>query len=197
MQKKLLNISLEGNLLKEIKDILDELHIMTRIKFQQQMVAESFIKHIKEIIEPKLAQWERQQIGSPPPSEPNTPNIGGLGSPESQLMEQINNARWTLTRASDLLKGAQDRIRELTALEDAARNTSAAVRNISFYGASSGTNKVQLKDLLALKQQQAGVIEAREAVKQAKETLKQGRSIILFTVVSIVFVSFRIYHSTL
>ena len=38
------------------------------------------------------------------------------------------------------------------------------------------------------RQQQAGVVEAREAVKQANETLKQGRSIILFTVVTIIFV---------
>jgi len=47
----------------------------------------------------------------------------------------------------------------------------------------------QLKDLLTLKQQQAGVIEAREAVKQAALTLKQGQSIMLFTVVTIIFVS--------
>ena len=33
------------------------------------------------------------------------------------------------------------------------------------------------------------MIEAREAVKQAKETLKQGQSIMLFTVVTMVFVS--------
>jgi hypothetical protein len=44
--------------------------------------------------------------------------------------------------------------------------------------------------LLTLKQQQAGVIEAREAVKNAAETLKQGQSIMLFTVVTLIFVSF-------
>jgi Mg2+ and Co2+ transporter CorA len=38
-----------------------------------------------------------------------------------------------------------------------------------------------------LKQQQASVVEAREAVKQGEETLKQGRSIMLFTVITIVF----------
>ena len=47
----------------------------------------------------------------------------------------------------------------------------------------------QLKDLLTLKQQQAGVIEAKEAVKQATETLNQGGTIMLFTVVTIIFVS--------
>lgn len=54
------------------------------------------------------------------------------------------------------------------------------------YATPFADNK-QLKDLLTLKQQQAGVIEAREAVKQATETLKQGRSIMLFTVVTIIF----------
>jgi hypothetical protein len=46
-----------------------------------------------------------------------------------------------------------------------------------------------LKDLLALKQQQASIVEAREAVKQAQETLRQGRAIMLFTIVTIIFVS--------
>jgi hypothetical protein len=46
-----------------------------------------------------------------------------------------------------------------------------------------------LKELLALKQQQAGIVEAREAVNQAQETLRQGRSIMLFTIVTIIFVS--------
>jgi hypothetical protein len=59
--------------------------------------------------------------------------------------------------------------------------------------------------LLTLKQQQAGVIEAREAVKQASLTLKQGRSIMLFTVVTIIFVrssfslsnSFHVMHKSM
>jgi hypothetical protein len=33
------------------------------------------------------------------------------------------------------------------------------------------------------------VVEAREAVRQGTETLKQGKSIMLFTAVTIVFVS--------
>jgi hypothetical protein len=44
--------------------------------------------------------------------------------------------------------------------------------------------------LLSLKQQQASVVQAREAVRQAEETLRQGRSIMLFTVITIIFVSF-------
>jgi hypothetical protein len=50
------------------------------------------------------------------------------------------------------------------------------------------TDFTQLKDILTLKQQQAGVIEAGEAVELARVTLFQGRTIMLFTIVTIVFV---------
>jgi hypothetical protein len=40
-----------------------------------------------------------------------------------------------------------------------------------------------------LKQQLAGVDLARQAVVQTEETIRQGRSIMLFTVVTIIFVS--------
>lgn len=54
-------------------------------------------------------------------------------------------------------------------------------------------NSKKLNDLLGLKQQQMGVVEARlearEAVEQGRETLRQGRTIMLFTVVTIIFVS--------
>jgi hypothetical protein len=47
----------------------------------------------------------------------------------------------------------------------------------------------KVNDLLALKQQQAGVMQAWQSVKQSEETLRQGRAIMMFTVVTIVFVS--------
>jgi hypothetical protein len=52
---------------------------------------------------------------------------------------------------------------------------------------------MQLNELLALKQQQMGVVEARlearEAAQQGRETVRHGRTIMLFTVVTIIFVS--------
>jgi hypothetical protein len=42
-----------------------------------------------------------------------------------------------------------------------------------------------------LKQQLAGVDLARQAVVQTEETVRQGRSIMLFTVVTIIFVSIK------
>jgi hypothetical protein len=59
----------------------------------------------------------------------------------------------------------------------------------------ANTKSEQLKDLLTLKQQQAGVIEAREAVKQAQLTLKQGQSIMVFTIVTIIFLPLSFFAS--
>lgn len=182
MENALLNINPEGNLLKEVKDILDELHIMTRIQLQQQAIAESFVWHIKDILQPKIAG----------PADSWLDMLSESGAPESPVdassqREQFESAKRTLARADALLKETKARIAELKTLEEAASNTSTAVRYPAHALSSHVTDTSQLKDLLTLKQQQAGVIEAREAVKQATETLKQGRSIMLFTVVTIVF----------
>jgi len=43
--------------------------------------------------------------------------------------------------------------------------------------------------LLQLKQQQAGIMEAKAAKQRADESIKQGRAIVAFTIVTIFFVS--------
>lgn len=48
---------------------------------------------------------------------------------------------------------------------------------------------LQVKDLLELKQQQAGVLQAWLSVNQSDEAIKQSRSVMIFTIVTIVFVS--------
>jgi len=97
---------------------------------------------------------------------------------------------WTMLRAMELLDSIGDQLLELSYLKEAAENTSAAVSPLDKPSPSRiYLTKEQLRDLLALKQQQAGVVEAREAVKQGEETLRQGRSIMLFTIVTIIFVS--------
>jgi Mg2+ and Co2+ transporter CorA len=45
----------------------------------------------------------------------------------------------------------------------------------------------QLRDLLTLEQQQASIIEATAALHRADETVKQGRTIMVFTVITIIF----------
>ncbi|KAK1757113.1 hypothetical protein QBC47DRAFT_378429 [Echria macrotheca] len=45
----------------------------------------------------------------------------------------------------------------------------------------------QIRELLDMKQQQSGIIEAKAAIRRADETVLQGRSIVVFTVVTIFF----------
>ena len=125
-QKKMLNINLEGNLLKEIKDILDEIHILTRVKQQQQTVIESFVKHIKQSLSPQLtskASWH-----------PMIPFYEDECDPELELMDRETRAaaRLTVARADHLLNDVHDRIGELKTLEITARKTAAAVSSIAF-----------------------------------------------------------------
>jgi len=50
-QDSLLDINPEGDLLREIKDIMDELFIMTLIKIQEETVARTFVKHVQRLLQ--------------------------------------------------------------------------------------------------------------------------------------------------
>jgi hypothetical protein len=54
---------------------------------------------------------------------------------------------------------------------------------------------LQLRELLDIKQQQSGIIEAKAAIRRADESVTQGRYIVVFTVVTIFFVSQPSYYS--
>jgi hypothetical protein len=47
----------------------------------------------------------------------------------------------------------------------------------------------QLQALLSLKQQEISITESRAALQQGEESVKQGRAIMAFTIVTIFFVS--------
>ncbi|KAK4238609.1 hypothetical protein C8A03DRAFT_43673 [Achaetomium macrosporum] len=76
----------------------------------------------------------------------------------------------TLDRAGALILEMKLRREELANLEKRQANT-----------------RTQLRELLDMKQQQAGIIEAKAAIRRADETVIQGRSIVVFTVVTIFF----------
>lgn len=205
-QNTLLNINPEGNLLKEVKDIMDEIHIMLRIKEHQHVVMEGLVKNIRRALLPVVRGPKKNHVGGLA-SVSSTP--WGL-TPEDEfrfeddtVQRKVENARRTLDKSDLLILDLDERISELRALLDNAHNTSAAVssrfhmfdlsKQASFFFSFFflvivlTSTPLQLKDLLTLKQQQAGVIEAREAVKQAQLTLKQGQSIMIFTIVTIIF----------
>jgi hypothetical protein len=144
-QDTLLDINPEGDLLREIKDILDELFIMTIIKTQEEAVIRTFVKNCQ-----RLQNWTSPGDFSNADnrSERSSPRLGPFKSHKGtvslgqgplinfDLQNDSEDVSWTMTCARELLDSLQDQLIELQSLKNAAENTSLA-----------------LKDLLALKQQ--------------------------------------------
>ncbi len=74
----------------------------------------------------------------------------------------------TIYEAEILLEQINNRQAEIQDLEDSAMRTCR-----------------QLEGLLSLKQQQASIVEAKAALRRADESVKQGRAIMAFTIVTI------------
>ncbi len=207
--KSLLDINPEGLLLREIKDISDELNIMLSVKNKQQRVFKQFKKYVEQILAPGLAlskefgTAKQKKITGDSDSDISASddhNQSNLSVPvpnrnsnklekRPSHQERERDARWTLEFANDVITGLEDRIADLNNLKESAEHTEKAVRLPHRALTNMFTDYTQLDGLLGLKQQQAGVIQARKAVQQTEETLKQGRSIMLFTVITIIFVS--------
>lgn len=178
--EKLLDINPEGTLLKEIKDILDELHMMTKVYSEQQTVVQSFSAHIQK-----------------------------LGRKRNGASQRTKN------KASQLVKEISRRKAEIHELTIAAERTAdGACRSFPpspFHQITifRWLIYMQLKELLDLKQKHANVSEARAGVlhaeeanlilnatrklfeESAKQTIqgsKQNRSLMIFTIVTIIFV---------
>jgi hypothetical protein len=106
MAKVLLDINPEGKLVREIKDILDELNIMIQIKKHQERVLAEFMKHTNHIS-------EELQNSSP---------TGTKAATEDKRSEWWRNAY-----AHDIEAGLKDRVAELNNLRESAENAEKAV----------------------------------------------------------------------
>ncbi|KAK2610531.1 hypothetical protein N8I77_003954 [Diaporthe amygdali] len=154
----LLNVTPEAELQREIRDIIDELNIMLHIVGQQQEVIKRFVRFAEEILRSTKSN-PTKSLGQAVSATP----VDVL----SIVNDQINSFE---TRKVDLLSEVENRIKELEGLKASALSTAENVN-----------------DLLSLKQQQASVVQAYEAMKQGEETVSQGKAIMVFTVMTILF----------
>lgn len=133
-QDTLLDINPEGDLLKEIKDILDELFIITLIKSQEETVIRTFVKNCQRIQNwTDRGDWAAWSIT---PTKRIVSFLGQVPHINADQHYDQEDVNWTKICARELLDNLQDQLMELQSLKNAAENTSFA-----------------LKDLLALKQQ--------------------------------------------
>ncbi|KAK8001125.1 hypothetical protein PG991_013347 [Apiospora marii] len=169
----LLDINPEGKLQREIKDIIEELEIMIHINRTHRTILNGFIHQVIHIMDPNgrlkhrvsLHKFDKDHaeatVPNPQPSQASRKGSGIVNEADYDRFE---------TKANELLNKVTSRIEELEELRRSAQSTSDSI-----------------KDLLALKQQQASVVQAWQAAQQTEETVAQGRSIMMFTVVTIVF----------
>ncbi|KAK4449050.1 hypothetical protein QBC34DRAFT_438485 [Podospora aff. communis PSN243] len=201
----LLDIHPEGKLQREVKDILDELDIMINITRRQRELIRRFCRHVENILDPD-GRWrhgsEDQSHGVVEDEEPNENEAAtrssagrraassasngdgassgkGVASEEERAKKEAEkrdksrrkkHLEWFRMQSQDLLCEVGDRIEELEGLRESAKSTAQSVN-----------------DLLNLKQQQASVVQAWESVNQAEEAVRQGRAIMMFTIITIIF----------
>ncbi|KAI2465954.1 hypothetical protein F4781DRAFT_371588 [Annulohypoxylon bovei var. microspora] len=178
----LLDINPEGQLEREIKDIIEELDIMIHITKIHKKTLAAFIANAENILDPfgEFGENEKRKMISrylwgksknkPADLAALREAIDNKKCDDPKLKKMRDDYNWFKINADERLENVEERIEELKDLRKSASNTADDV-----------------KDLLGLKQQQAGVVQAWQAVKQSEETIKQGRSIMMFTLVTIVF----------
>lgn len=125
-QNVLLDINPEGDLLREIKDIIDEISIMIQIKKQEENVTRTFLKQVQNLLqkpEPGPPGNNRSDSGFP---SPNSPYPRSSPTPRSNY-PTWSDFEWTMMSANELAEGIQNQLRELGYLKEAADNASLGV----------------------------------------------------------------------
>lgn len=158
----LVTVLKESHLQREIRDIIDELEIIIHVVRQQEQVITKYTEQAVEILE----------------------NRSGKNSVQTNLFKK---------RANLLVSELQNQIKELEGLKRECRERRAECKHSSFPDALLSEDQIltitQVDDLINLKQQQASIVQAYQAMKQGEETMRQGKAIMLFTIMTIIFVS--------
>ncbi|KAF8849052.1 hypothetical protein BDZ45DRAFT_753177 [Acephala macrosclerotiorum] len=164
-----LDINPEGTLLRESQDVAEELQIMLKIYSQQLHVVRDFRKILGHMN--GESKNETDEVRTLIKLLRQNPIL--VGDKARQTVQQESSLpvpESTIQEANDLLELIRNRKAEIQDLEEAALRTTQ-----------------QLQGLLSLKQQQASIIEAKAALARADESVKQGRAIMAFTIVTIFF----------
>ncbi|KAI1858852.1 uncharacterized protein JN550_012414 [Neoarthrinium moseri] len=162
----LLDINPEGKLEREIKDIIEELDIILHVIKCHRDIIKKFIFNAEHMLDPYGEYSSDRKKGLTSKHLWNQfhrrPSAPHDGSPNGHLGNDSkrHDYNWFKLNADECLE-------------------SVLARPWLIYD--------QVKDLLELKQQQASVVQAWQSVKQSDEAIKQGRSIMMFTLVTIVF----------
>lgn len=133
----LLNLRAEGELQREIKDVIDELDIMIYIYSQQKDVLKKFVKEVGKLLKPD--KMEKKKSSTVPVTSPTPPTSAAPStSRRDQYAERLKaydqrlyNYDWFNRTARELLEAVDDRTAELRGLKLSAESTSQSVGFLS------------------------------------------------------------------
>lgn len=132
----LLNVTLEAELQREIRDIIDELDIILHIANQQKEMVIRFVKFAKQITESDLTS---QRDSTRALDDEFTAIPGHDDVQIAKMRDRVQQSKETVklleqqqsafnTHSDDLLSEIDDRIKELSALKTSAESTAENVR---------------------------------------------------------------------
>ncbi|KUI59766.1 hypothetical protein VP1G_07029 [Cytospora mali] len=163
-----LDINPEGKLLREAQDKAEELRMMIGIYAQQLSVVKDFHKCLEKLNgHPKVDRETKRLIQHLKALQPHQVDPKKLVISPKEL-EYLD----------EMIEDIENRKTEIEDLEQAALRTCQ-----------------QLQELLALKQQQASIVEAKAALDRANEWVEQGKAIMAFTIMTIVFTPLGFFTS--
>ncbi|EAA34321.3 hypothetical protein GE21DRAFT_3572 [Neurospora crassa] len=165
LEASLLDMNTESNLQIEVKDIIEELDMMLQIHMKQRDIVKRFSRHVEHILDPECRVSSNASVrgGNSRWSDDQI----GLDDEDIKRKEQLE---WFLFQYQELLSEVNDRIDDLEGLRASAMSTAENVN-----------------DLVALKHQQSSEVQAWTSVRQTEEAVTQGHAVMMFTIVTIVF----------
>ncbi|KAE9377252.1 hypothetical protein N431DRAFT_542622 [Stipitochalara longipes BDJ] len=177
--EQLLDINPEGELLKEVKDILDELHMMTKVFSEQHIVVKDLFAHL-------------QQLGGKNGSavKQKTKDRASL------LVKEVSRRKATIYELTRAAQRTAEGLKELLDLKQKHANVEearAAVREAK----QALIRAEETNNILAAtkKLNEQAVKQTEQGAKQAELTTKQNRSLMIFTIVTIIFLPLGFFSS--
>ncbi|CAN8097527.1 unnamed protein product [Discula destructiva] len=172
-----LSINLEGRLLREAQDISEELRIMISIYSQQLNAVSDFHKSLQHLngahIPKSRFRDHHSRIETIIQKHFDRERRRHVADDKTLSSKELE-----LDYLDDLVEEVRDRKAEMEDLEAAAQRTCQL-----------------LQELLSLKQQQASIEEAKDALVRADETVDQGKAIMAFTIMTIIFTPLGFFTS--
>ncbi|KAI0008409.1 hypothetical protein F4779DRAFT_641913 [Xylariaceae sp. FL0662B] len=195
----LLGIDPEGRIHREIEDVVDELEMMLEINRTHEEILKQFILHVESILVPnsRLITKRKQQEMSGGHGVLATTSQEVAGFKSSGRLETEakksgeDKSDWSMVTADEVVTRVKSRTEKLEELKRNAGRVSESVSKapgVQMAVVLLTVSLTEMTNLLAMKQHEIALVQSWHSITQSEATNKQNTAIVMFTIVTIVFV---------